>query len=199
MGFIDLFVERDKPSKAKAPVQGDEVVAKKITPITVGDFTPYSGVDASLVQQFRLQFAKILADENTRNFPGNDYYEFVVMKNAMQEISQEDIKYRAAYAGWMAGGKQTKESLISTAKVYLGLVDREIKEFEEAYNLQHNQTIAKNELAIEKKTQEVQQMMSKINQLNAEIQALKTENSTQSSNLTTKHAEECVKELNSSK
>lgn len=134
------------------------------------------------------KFAKILEEENKRNYPGNDYYEFIVMKNAMNAIPQESLRYQAAYAGWSTGGNQTKKSLLDTAKVYLGLVDREISEFEEAYKHQYTEKVTKNEEIINQKSERVQKLVQEINDLNAEINTLKKENIDATAKLTTKHS-----------
>ena len=139
-----------------------------------------------VVQEFRERFANILAEENKRNFPGNDYYEFVVMKNAMNTIPQENIRYQAAFAGWATGGNQTKKHLLDTAQVYLGLVEKEISEFEEAYKAEYGQQVIGNEKLIEEKTKEVQSIIERMNTLNQEIQSLKQQNLTNTANLTSK-------------
>lgn len=71
MGFMDMFIERDeKKVKEKPAVQQPARPAEMITitssPIVTGTANP------SLVQDFLDKFRKVLADENTRNFPGND-------------------------------------------------------------------------------------------------------------------------------
>lgn len=137
--------------------------------------------------QYREKFSKILADENQRNYPGNDYFEFVVMKNAMSAIPQEEVKYQAAFAGWAVGGNQTKKSLLDTAQIYLGLVDREIKEFGEAYQHQYSSQVTANEELIARKSEEVQKLVLKINTLNTEIANLKKENIDSTAKLTAKH------------
>ena len=83
------------------------------------------------MNEFTQKFKSILEEENKRNFPGNDYFEFKVMKDAMNAIPQELLRYQAAFAGWSTGGSQTKKNLLDTAKVYLGLVEKEISDFEE--------------------------------------------------------------------
>lgn len=138
-------------------------------------------------QQFRQKFAQILADENKRNYPGNDYFEFVVMKNAMNAIPQEDVKYQAAFAGWMTGGNQTKASLLSTGKIYLGLVEKEIADFEEAYKAQYDMQVTKNELLISQKSAKVQELTSQIQALNSEISSLRDANQGASLALSSKH------------
>lgn len=178
------FVEMDDkpvPKVEKAPRTRDVQAAV----ITVNP--PVMTMTSPDFEKFRDQFKAILEDENKRNYPGNDYYEFTVMKNAMSAIPQEELRYQAAFAGWRVGGNQTKESLISTAKIYLGLVDKEIKDFEHAYKTQYDQQVLKNEQVIEQKTKRVQELVEEMNKLNAEIQQLKGENFNNTASLTAKH------------
>lgn len=175
-GFF--YETEDKPIKKVPIVVPTQVVQQMVQPLGSDSSPDY--------HEFRAQFTNILADENKRNYPGNDYYEFIVMKNAILGISQ-DLRYQAAFAGWSTGGNQTKDSLVNTAKIYLGLVDKEIKDFEEAYKLQYAQQVTKNEQVIEQKTKRVQALLEEMNQLNSDINQLKQENLANTANLTQKH------------
>lgn len=188
MGIMKLFYEKEeKPDlipKKKVPIS-NPVTSNAIQPISVSVVTAIT--NSTDFEAFKVQFKTILDDENKRNYPGNDYYEFVVMKNAMNAIPQEMVKYQAAFAGWSTGGNQTKESLLSTAKIYLGLVEKEIKDFESAYQQQYSQQVTVNEQTIDQKTKEVQTLMEKMATLNSDISRLKQENTANTANLTTKH------------
>ena len=177
-----FYEAEDKPKKKESPPQR-EVENIVVTPIMV---TPV-GTDTQLVAEFRQHFSKIMEDENKRNFPGNDYYEFQIMKNAMSSIPQENLKYQAAFAGWAATGNLTKQQLVDTAAKYLAIVEREMSEFEEAYKIQYNNSVLKNEQAIASKSEEVQKLAERISVLNAEIQQLKKENIDNVAQLTSKH------------
>lgn len=138
-------------------------------------------------ESFRKKFSDILSEENKRNYPGNDYFEFKVMKDAMASIPQEDLRYKAAFAGWSTGGNQSKESLLSTAGIYLRLVENEINAFEEAYKIEYEQQIVGNQKLIDSKTKEIQEMVERINLLNSEVSKLKEENLHNTSHLQSKH------------
>lgn len=189
--ILGAFVELDeKPvvKKSSTPI----TASRTPTTITLGNMitpmaTPSYGSNDFEVHQFREQFKRILDNENKKNFPGNDYYEFVVMKNAMSAIPQENIKYQAAFAGWMTGGNQTKDSLMKTANIYLGLVDREIAEFGEAYKHEYQQQVVKNEELINQKSAEVQKYAELIASLNNEISSLKQESQNTSGKLKSKY------------
>lgn len=183
--FLKLFVEVNETPKKSTPLKVTQqqshpaIITMNESTISVGESPEYD--------EFKQQFKAILTDENKRNFPGNDYFEFVVMKNAMSAISQEEVKYSAAFAGWMTGGNQSKKSLLDTAKVYLGLVDKEISDFQEAYKAQHEAQIGKNETLIQQKTQKVQELTNQITQLTEEINSLRDGNQVAASALVRKY------------
>lgn len=132
--------------------------------------------DPNLLDNYNKHFRNIMETENKNNLPGNDYFEFQIMKNAMSGIADESIKYKAAYAGWSSGGAITKEFLLSTADKYLSIIDKEVSEFEEAYKIKFDNSVGKNERDIASKTEELQRLAEKINTLNSDIQSLKKEN-----------------------
>jgi len=184
------FVELEQEEKTtqnvpKRKMPQTLVVSSAITEVQA----PFSTTDirnSDEYKQFRQTFQKILDDENRRNFPGNDYYEFVVMKNAMHVIPQEDIKYTAAFAGWSQGQSATKVELVRTAKVYLGLVQKEITDFGAVYQQEYAQQVTKNEQLIGQKTAKVQELVEQMNKLNLEIGQLKDENMQNTMHLNTK-------------
>lgn len=182
-----VFWESDtspKP-KEKTPVKESETPVMNVTAINVAQPVVVSSNHVQ-IHEFVKHFSKIMEDENKRNFPGNDYYEFQVMKNAMSSIPQENLRYQAAFAGWAVGGNLTKEELVKTASNYLSIVEREISQFEEAYKHQYEQTILKNEQLISSKLKEVQELAERINTLNTEVNNLKKENIDNEADLTSK-------------
>ena len=171
MALIDLFVERDKKEKVKEKPQVTES-ARQTEMVTVTSYPNISTVNMSLVQDFLNKFRKVLADENARNFPGNDYFEFFQMKQAMAAPIPEDIKYQTVFAGWGASGKQSKDTLISTAKSYLGILDRDIADVEAALKSQYDQTVGKNLSLISEKRLQIQNLSNQISNLESEIESL---------------------------
>lgn len=195
MGLLDIFIERDEKPKDK-PKQDKPASRPVVQPINVqssaiSPIQSYTATSSTTLgpehAEFRQQFSRILEDENKRNFPGNDYYEFVVMKNAMNAIPDERLRYGAAFAGWAVGGNQSKQTLLDTAKIYLGLVEKEISDFEAAYKQQYEQQVTKNEQTIAQKEKEIQALMEKMSALNTEIQTLKEQNLSNTSHLSSKH------------
>lgn len=178
------FVEEVEEKKVSLPEKPPPT--SEVTQIVQPTYTPYS-VGMPEYEEFKDKFRNILSEENKRNFPGNDYFEFKTMKDAMNSIGDNTVKYQAAFAGWSVGGSQTKQNLLDTAKVYLGLVDKEIQEFEDAYKVQYNEQVTGNEKLIETKAKRVQALVEEMNTLNTEISRLKQDNLTNTSKLTSKH------------
>lgn len=160
-----LFVEID--DKPKVPMKGENVESV-LSNVEIQSTQP----STQEVNEFSEQFRKILEDENKRNFPGNDYYEFKAMKDAMNTIPQEDLRYRAAFAGWAVSGGMTKKQLIDTAKIYLGLVEREISNFNEAFNSQYDSVVSINEESLKAKKKELDELTARINLLQSEMSSL---------------------------
>jgi hypothetical protein len=171
MAFIDLFIERNKQEKTKSEVTESSTRQPMINITT--DTAVSNVVNSSLVEDFLGKFRKVLADENTRNFPGNDFFEFFQMKQAMTAPIPEDIKYQTVFAGWGASGKQSKDSLISTAKNYLSILDKDIKDVEVALKSQYDQTVGKAQELIKQKTEKTKELNDELNHLLAEIEVLK--------------------------
>lgn len=186
MGILSMFVEVDDTKKVVKPQKVVETPAHPAIISMSDSYTTAGMVNSPEFNTYLEQFEKILADENKRNFPGNDWFEFNMMKNAMSAIPQEGIKYQAAFAGWMTGGNQTKKSLVDTAHMYLGLIDKEISDFQQAYTAQYDSQVGKNELLIQQKTAKVQELTAQIAQLNEEINALRGANQAATSTLTAK-------------
>jgi len=98
MGLMDMFFEKTEKQEDKTPPKRTQVQSVVVNPaihmIATNPSTSALGPD---YEEFQAKFRKILDDENKRNYPGNDYYEFVVMKNTMNVIPQEPLRYQAAY------------------------------------------------------------------------------------------------------
>lgn len=186
MALIDFFIERDKNPKKKTSG------SSTYTPPQTVSLNPPSTIGTGLVTnedvlEFEQQFRNILAEENKRNYPGNDWFEFNVMKNAMNAVPQEDVRYQAAFSGWATGGNQSKKTLLETANIYLGLVDREIKEFGDAFKTKFHEKVTRNEELIKQKSDRIQKLAEEMAILNQEVANLKAENAQNTVALQTKH------------
>lgn len=178
-----VFVETNEkasPQPVRKPPVNVNVVQEAVAPVYGNRLAPES-------EEFKKRFKAILEEENRRNHPGHDYFEFSEMVGAMTEIPQEPVRYRSAFAGWKMVGNQTKQRLLDTANIYLGLVDKEIKEFEAAYKTQYETQVGSNQKLIEQKRAQVAKMSEEIAKLNGEVLDLIEQNSSNTQNLTQKH------------
>ena len=166
MGFLDFFVERDKKP---APKKTADITSRQEipTPTSVA-YTPPMGGSAA---EFTEHFKKILKDENERNFPGNDYYEFYVVKSNMTALPEPQA-YVVAFSGLAAAGL-TKAKLLETAQKYLGIVEREMNDFNQTYEHMYNENVTKLEQTVTAKNQELAQLTQRISELTTEISGIK--------------------------
>src|ERR1700690_2406658 len=67
-------------------------------------------VNSDDLNQFRKHFSDLLSQNNQ---PGNDYYELIAAKNAMNAIPIEAQRYEVAFAGLSAAGL-TKDVVIKS-------------------------------------------------------------------------------------
>lgn len=166
MAILDFFVERED---RKAVPKKIETMVKE-TPAPVTSYTqPVGGSTIEFTEHFR----KILRDENEKNFPGNDFYEFFLVKSNMTGISEQQA-YIVAFSGLSAAGL-TKQKLLDTAQQYLKIIEREMSEFDQSYNEMYGESVTKLEEGIAAKTQELNQLSQKITTLNNEIMSAKQE------------------------
>ena len=121
-------------------------------------------------------FEKLIDDANARNplFQGTDYKEFVDSKIDIDDITDEEIKYRTAYNILKSTGL-TKEKLLSTGQEYLNLIGRDLNAFLSAHGQQYQKEVGHNEKVIEKKVEELQSLAQRINALKGEINQLTQE------------------------
>ncbi len=188
--FFGEFVEFEEKVKPTNTNLYDKPSYEKPTKvITNTDFTSQH-VNELELEKFKGKFNSILAEENTRNFPGNDFFEFWQMKSAMNGIiPQDNVRYSSAFATWNISSKQpqNKEDLLKSANIYLGLIEKEITDFKNAYEAEFNQQVTNNNKLIEQKTKEVIELQQKLNKLNTEILDLQQQNSACTANLTSKY------------
>lgn len=170
-----FFFEVEEKQNTTFPKPGN-VINKK--PVPIIEKTNYSenisDINKESITKYKLFFNKIMEEENKRNFPGHDYFEFKQMKNAMNMIPDETLQYQSAFAGIKISGIN-KEKLLSTAEEYIKVVDKEIKEFEEGYNTVYNQKVGTKKTLVENKTNEIQKLTETIQKLSEEVNQLNIE------------------------
>jgi archaellum component FlaC len=125
-------------------------------------------------------FEKLIDEANRTNplFRGADYKEFVDSKFDIDDIADEVLKYRTAY-NVLQGTGLTKDKLLITGQEYINLIGRDMNAFQGAFSIKYRREMQPKEAAIQKKAEELQALVQRMNALKAEINQL-----TQDMNLT---------------
>lgn len=121
-------------------------------------------------------FEKLIDDANAKNplFQGTDFKEFTDSKMDIDNITDEETKYRTAFNVLKRTGL-TKEKLISTAHEYHNIIGRDLNAFQGAHMQKYQKEVKQREQLIEKKAEELRAMSEKINSLKKEISQLSQE------------------------
>ena len=101
------------------------------------------------------------------NLPGPDYFEFMKMTTAMNTLT-DDIKYPAVFSALKVQGL-SKESLLSTANQYIGVLEEDKKQFSTALDTKVASAISAKKNELVSKTNLITQKEELIKQLQTEI------------------------------
>jgi hypothetical protein len=139
-----------------------------------------SGTISKPLPEHQQYFEKLVDDANRINplFQGADYKEFVDSKLDIDDIQDEELKYKTAFNVLKNSGLN-KQKLLSTGQEYLNIIGRDMNAFQGAQALQYQKEVRPKEQLIQQKAEELQQLTQRINALKGEINAL-----TQDINLT---------------
>ena len=132
---------------------------------------------------FRKHFQDLLTQNN---IPGNDYYEFIVLKNALSAVPVEEQRYKAAYDGLAAAGL-TREILDQSATKYSNLIERELSDFQAAFGQQFKTQVTDVKASIADKIKQMADLNTQISKLNKEIQETSSKADVAESSLTAKN------------
>ncbi len=137
--------------------------------------TPLSGITATLPEHDQY-FEKLIDEANAKNpfFQGTDFKEFIDSKTDIDNITDEETKYKTAFNVLKRTGL-TKEKLISTAHEYHNLIGRDLNAFQSAHSQKYQKEVKQRELLIQKKAEELQALSVKINSLKQEISQISQE------------------------
>jgi chromosome segregation ATPase len=121
-------------------------------------------------------FEKLIEEANAKNplFQGTDFKEFIDSKTDIDNITDEETKYKTAFNVLKRTGL-TKEKLVSTAHEYHNLIGRDLNAFQSAHSQQYQKEVKQREQLIQKKAEELQALSVKINSLKQEISKLSQE------------------------
>lgn len=135
-------------------------------------------------------FQNVIKENNTK---GPDFYEFSeALKATDGQPLPENVKYTVVFAGFAAQGV-TKQSLIDSAKFYMGKLDEHSKGFEQSLlGLTSTEVDARQHKidAIQKRKEEISQIMTKLNEelikISSDEIAISTEKTTKMHEITAK-------------
>jgi hypothetical protein len=129
------------------------------------DKPPKDSFSATDLQGFRKHFSDLLTQNN---IPGNDYYEFIAVKNHLTSLPVEEQRYKAAYEGLAAAGL-TIDILTQSATKYSNLIDRELSDFQSAYGQQFKAQVTDVKASIADKLKQMADLNAQIAKLNQDI------------------------------
>jgi hypothetical protein len=123
--------------------------------------------------EHKLYFQQLIDKANSTNpiFQGADYKEFVDSKLDIDNISDEETKYKTAFNILKKSGL-TKQKLISTAQEYRNIVGRDLNTFQAAHFQQYQKQVRSKEEIIQSKAEEIQTLNEKVNALKKEISTI---------------------------
>lgn len=142
--------------------------------------TPPSAVNAGpltdALPEHKQYFEKLIDDANATNplFQGSDFKEFIDSKFDIDNITDEETRYKTAFNILKRTGL-TKEKLISTAHEYHNIVGRDLNAFQGAHSQKYQKEVRQREQLIQKKAEELQALSEKMNVLKKEIAQLSQE------------------------
>lgn len=176
-------VTENKPapvSDYKAPI--DENTEHPL--ITEGMVTSSPQAQATLPQsnistplpEHQQYFEKLIDQANATNplFQGSDYKEFTDSKMDIDNITDEETRYKTAFNILKRTGLN-KEKLLMTAHEYHNIIGRDLNAFQGAHSQKYQKEVKQREQLIQKKAEELQSLSEKINALKKEISLLSQE------------------------
>ena len=120
------------------------------------------------------QYFEQLVDKANRTnplFQGTDFKEFIDSKVDIDDIADENLRYRTAFNVLKSTGL-TREKLLSTGQEYLDIIGRDLNAFQGAHAQQYKKEVGGKEALVQKKAEELQALTQRINALKGEINAL---------------------------
>lgn len=177
--FEDDKKKEDVKETRVSPVPGFDASAipEKIEhPLVNTQATQPRSYNAAPLPEHVQYFEKLIDDANATNpfFQGTDFKEFIDSKTDIDNIADEETRYRTAFNVLKRTGL-TKERLLSTAQEYHNIIGRDLNAFQSAYLQQYQKEVKLKEQLIQKKAEELQALSEKINALKKEISQLSQE------------------------
>jgi hypothetical protein len=132
-----------------------------------------SGGPVTVLPEHLQYFEKLIETANLTDplFKGTDYKEFSDSKLDIDNITDEETRYKTAFNVLKRTGL-TKERLLSTAQEYHNLIGRDLNAFQGAHKQQYQKEVLQREQLIQKKAEELQALSLKMNELKKDISQL---------------------------
>ncbi len=126
---------------------GSNVTAPTPSPTAT---TPGSTTNA--LPEHQQYFEKLIDEANAKNplFQGTDFKEFIDSKTDIDNITDEETKYKTAFNVLKRTGL-TREKLISTAHEYHNIIGRDLNAFQSAHSQQYQKEVKQREQLIQKR------------------------------------------------
>lgn len=184
---LDQLAKPDPSKPLKTQMSSGSTMGQSIStaPVMSTNYQDAVVVGGSMedLTNFRKHFKELLEQNN---LPGLDYLEFIQAKNAMP-LPVEAQKYTVAFAAQQAAGL-TKETLLTTADKYLGMIENEVNEFNAAFKDKYSSDVENKNAIIEQKNQQMIELSQQISALDKEIRDLKDQTLQNDSGLKSKQA-----------
>lgn len=121
-------------------------------------------------------FEKLIDQSNATNplFQGSDYKEFTDSKMDIDNITDEETRYKTAFNILKRTGLN-KEKLLMTAHEYHNIIGRDLNAFQGAHSQKYQKEVKQREQLIQQKAEELQSLSEKMNALKKEISRLSLE------------------------
>jgi chromosome segregation ATPase len=121
-------------------------------------------------------FEKLIDKANNENplFSGPDYKEFVDTKIDIDDITDENLKYKTAFNILKSSGLD-KNKLISTALEYANLIGKDLNAFQSAHAQLYKKELQEKEKVLKNKTEELQELSRRIQHLKTDINKISGE------------------------
>lgn len=176
--FLEFKGEEKKPEGREETLQNK---AAKSYELTTADSdrsieSSPSGSRTTATSDYHKYFDDLVEQANAKNplFQGTDFKEFIDSKVDVEAIADEATRYKTAFNVLKRTGL-TKDKLVSTGHEYLHIIERDLKGFEEAYTQQYKKEVEQNEILLQVKAGELQQLNEKISVLSQEIKKVSLE------------------------
>lgn len=164
--ILSAFVE---VSDDKKPVEEKPITAPAAPFYT--NIAANNGYTSAANGKFKAHFEKLLKEAN---ITGPGYYEYSKMIDAMQAVTDEQVRYITAFAGLSVQGLN-KQKLLTSASQYLQVLDDDAASFHNTVDAAIQEKVHEKKRLMEEKEKRIQQLMQEISTLQTDTLNLQHE------------------------